>query len=355
MGPRIEWIETRERLTELAPQWAELAHRRAPFASHPWFSAWWDAFGEGRDLSVCAAWTGDSLTAVLPLMAAGHRLAPMVNDHTPRFPSIAADEDAMRAVIEAALDRGGWLELHGVPEGDPLLTAWSRSHAELEYESPTVSTAEEFEDWRLSSKKRWGAPLDRFRRRMHRDHQAAFSLVETPENLEVELRAGFEMEARGWKGRAGTAVISNPITERFYTEVANAFAQRGELRLSSVRLDGRLAAFDLCLLSDARLYLLKTCFNEDFRKLAPGLVLRLATVERCFELGLEAHDLLGLADGASGWKLKFATSVLPHHTVWLYGGGARGVTRYRLRRENARLHRMVHRVRRVAPRRKRDL
>ena len=69
-------------------------------------------------------------------------------------------------------------------------------------------------------------------------------------------------------------------------------------------LDGHWAAFDLCLLYGDRLYLLKTGYDERFRRLAPGLVMRLSIVERCFELGIDAHELLG--DEAE-WKRKFAT------------------------------------------------
>src|SRR6185369_5086932 len=97
------------------------------------------------------------------------------------------------------------------------------------------------------------------------------------------------------KGASGTAIISDPRTETFYREVASSFAERDELRLSRVVLDGHWAAFDLCLL--------KTGYDERFRRLAPGLVMRLSIIERCFELGLEAHELLG---DDTEWKRKFA-------------------------------------------------
>jgi hypothetical protein len=56
---------------------------------------------------------------------------------------------------------------------------------------------------------------------------------------------------------------------------------------------GETAAFDFCLLHCGRLYLLKTGFDERFRRLAPGLVMRLSIIERCFESGLDVHELLG--------------------------------------------------------------
>jgi CelD/BcsL family acetyltransferase involved in cellulose biosynthesis len=97
------------------------------------------------------------------------------------------------------------------------------------------------------------------------------------------------------------------------------------LRLSRIVIDGQWAAFDLCLLHDSRLYLLKTGYDERFRRLAPGLVMRLSIVERCFELGIAAHELLG--DEAE-WKRKFATGERAHVGFRAYERGFRGSVSY---------------------------
>ena len=130
------------------------------------------------------------------------------------------------------------------------------------------------------------------------------SLIRTPDDLEHELREGLELEASGWKGRAATAVLSAADTTRFYTSVARLLHPTGELRFSSLRVDGRLAGFDFAVLHDSRYFLLKTAFDEQLRSLAPGLSLRLAVVEQCFESGLAAHEFLG---GDLEWKRLFST------------------------------------------------
>ena len=103
-----------------------------------------------------------------------------------------------------------------------------------------------------------------------------------------------------------------------------------------------MVAFDLCLLRARRLYLLKTGYDESVRRLAPGLVLRLAVVERCFELGLEAHELLG---DVSEWKSKFATSERRHVDVHRYrrspAGAARLAYAWRLRPALGRAYRRL--------------
>ena len=157
---------------------------------------------------------------------------------------------------------------------------------------------------------------------------AELSIVSDPADLNSELARGFAVEASGWKGESGTAILSDERTMTFYREIAHGFAARGELRLSHIVLDGHWAAFDLCLLYRDRLYLLKTGYDERFRKLAPGLVMRLSIIERCFELGIDAHELLG--DEAE-WKRKFATDERAHVGFHAYERGLRGSMSYTYR------------------------
>jgi CelD/BcsL family acetyltransferase involved in cellulose biosynthesis len=322
----VEWIESTGRFASLEPSWNDLsAGRSRPFDCHQWFAAWWKAFGDGARMSICVEWRDGELAALLPLMRPTNgTLAAMANVHTPVFRPLYRDEEALRAVAgEALRDGASTFEVPAIPSQDPALSALEAEAAEVkrltllepQHVSPIVDTSGDPEEWRAGSKPRWGAPLERFRRKMGRDYEAEFAVVVPPEDLERELREGFEVEASGWKGQAGTAILSRPETTAFYTDIARAFHERDELRLSRIVLDGQLVAFDLCLLHGGRLYLLKTGFDERFRKLAPGLVMRLSVVERCFELGIEAHELLG---DDTDWKRKFATGERAHRGFRAY-------------------------------------
>jgi CelD/BcsL family acetyltransferase involved in cellulose biosynthesis len=333
----VEWIDDTGRFDQLAGEWdAVLPDESRPFDLHCWYSAWWQAFGGEDGLAVCTVRRDGELAGVLPLREAGGRMAGLANTHTPSFRPLARDGEAMDALVAAALERGSGLELVALPADDAgleRLRAGARDASALPlvdpaYASPFVETGGDFDAWRAKSKPRWGAPLERFRRKMGRDHEAELAIVRPPTDQERELEDGFRVEASGWKGRAGTAILSNPDTELFYRTVADRFAQRGELRLSWISLDGRMAAFDLCILHGGRLYLLKTGFDEEFRRLAPGLVMRLSIVEHCFEQGLRSHELLGTE---SEWKAKFATSKRPHVTMHTYRRSPAGLSRYAYR------------------------
>jgi CelD/BcsL family acetyltransferase involved in cellulose biosynthesis len=339
VAARIEWIGEPERFEQLGPDWERMLPADArPFDTHTWYRSWYRAFGAEGEMRICLAWEGERLVAAMPLMERRRRwLSAMANVHSPVYRPVGRDADAVRAVVEAVLARGaGKVSMSSLPSDDrslPIMAELAQRSGRRhvlgsERVSPIVELDGAFADWRARSKPSWGAPLERFRRKMARDHDASLVTVEAPTDLDYELARGFAVEASGWKGASGTAIISDPQTETFYREVARGFAERDELRLSRVVLDGHWAAFDLCLLHGERLYLLKTGYDERFRRLAPGLVMRLSIIERCFELGLHAHELLG---DDTEWKRKFATTERRHSVFHAYEPGLLGSMSYTYR------------------------
>ncbi len=351
----VDWIDDPDEFRALAPDWDELLPADSqPFDLHCWYSAWWDAFGGVARLAVCTVRRDGDLVAACALSTEGASLGALANSHSGTFRPLAKDEEAMRALTAAIAKYGApVIELEGLPAGDASIgmleagagEASRKVLVEPSYVSPVVETDGDFDAWRKQSKARWGAPLERFRRKMGRDHEARFEIVEAPRDLEAELDDGFRVEGSGWKGEAGTAILSTPETELFYRRLAESFYRRDGLRFSRIVLDGETVAFDFCLLHRDRLYLQKTGFDERFRRLAPGLVMRLSVIEHCFETSLTAHELLG---SASEWKLKFANAERSHVTFRGYRRSPSGLARHTYRRSVRPALRSLYR--RVRPR-----
>lgn len=331
----IEWVTDDGRFAALRDAWEALAAPEpTPFGSHAWFDCWWRAFGAGRDLSICTAWRGDALVGVLPLCRRRGSLASMANDHTPLFRAPMRDRAALTAVVEAAYAaEPEALVLHAVAVQDPLLEAARAAELgrhrpaviELVHVSPIIDTSGD----RAAYFRPRASRVRTQRNKLRREHGARFVLDDCRHDLDARLDTAFAIEASGWKGRAGTAIRSTPETEAFYRCVAHAHRERGELHLAWLYLDGRPAAVDLLLVRAQRMYLLKTGLDEAFQSLSAGGVLHLELVERCFELRLEACELLG---GAEPWKQRLATGRREHVRLLSYSPRPIGLARYAGRR-----------------------
>jgi CelD/BcsL family acetyltransferase involved in cellulose biosynthesis len=323
MAPQLrgEWAFDDEALAALDDAWDALAELSPnPFAHSDWLLPWWRAFGRAPVRpAVLRISRQDELVAGLPMLATPHRLVAMANTHTPVFAPLFSDDAALESLAAAVVRTNvgrisiGPLDREGAASGGLACAARGSGRIavrESTYVSPIVDTTGSFEAYRADRRGGWKT-LERRGRKAAREHRLETRLIEVPTDGVGFLEEGLRVEASGWKGESSTAILSRPETAHFYRDVAAGFARRRALALSGLWLDGRLAAFDLALLHANRYWMLKTGYDEDFRHLTPGLVLRRAVVERCFDAGLETHELLG-ADHP--WKRLFSSSERAHCT-----------------------------------------
>lgn len=73
---------------------------------------------------------------------------------------------------------------------------------------------------------------------------------------------------------------ADPAARGFWSELLPLFASRGELEVTTVRLDGRLAAYAVVLLDPPAYRLWDTRIEPEFRVYAPGHLLRDALLEQ---------------------------------------------------------------------------
>ena len=121
-----------------------------------------------------------------------------------------------------------------------------------------------------------------------------------PDELTRWLRQGFEIEDQGWKGRAGTSVLKNPPVFDFYLRQAGHLADAGQLRLVFLEHRGRPIAFEYGWQGKGVYSPLKVAYDETFRHLSPGQLLRLLLVERfCADPEIRQIDFLGPSSRAT--------------------------------------------------------
>jgi CelD/BcsL family acetyltransferase involved in cellulose biosynthesis len=298
----------------IAPAWDELADAvgAPPFLRPGWFDAWRRAFGRGAP-HVFTTSRGGAVTAVLPLQARAGRWRSPTNWHTPAFGVVAAstsDAETLAADLAAA-------PVHEVDlaflRGDEAWTdvvaaafasARHRTIRRVQERSPYVDTTGSWDDYVAARRGKWVRQLQRRAERLAERGEVTVDVADGTTGLDGLLAEGFAVEASGWKGDAGTAIATQPATRTFYTEVARWAAERGWLRLTFLRLDGRAIGF-LLALDDGRVhYALKTGHDAGYRDVAAGNQLHWHCIRHAFASPAVRFDFLGRFDT---WKTEWTS------------------------------------------------
>jgi CelD/BcsL family acetyltransferase involved in cellulose biosynthesis len=148
-----------------------------------------------------------------------------------------------------------------------------------------------------------------------------FSVLTDPDKLEPTMTECLELEASGWKGKKGTAIHCLPKVERFYRGLASQAAQVGLLAIYTLRLDGRLIAFVLCLRDQRRIDALKAAYDETMATESPNNVLYYMILERECRQGRFASFHWG---PPYSYKARWTSCINRLVRVLLFADGLRG-------------------------------
>lgn len=92
-----------------------------------------------------------------------------------------------------------------------------------------------------------------------------------------EVRDAFEiflaMEAQGWKGAQGTALLCSDQDAAFVRHLIGSLAAQGNASVALLRVDGRAIAAQVLLYCGSLAYTWKTAFDPEYGKYSPGALL----------------------------------------------------------------------------------
>jgi CelD/BcsL family acetyltransferase involved in cellulose biosynthesis len=88
-----------------------------------------------------------------------------------------------------------------------------------------------------------------------------------------------DLEARGWKGRAGTAAAQDGVIRGFIARAVHALADEGKVRIDRLRLDRNALAAMVTLRSGGTAWTWKIAYDEAFARASPGVQLMLDVTE----------------------------------------------------------------------------
>jgi CelD/BcsL family acetyltransferase involved in cellulose biosynthesis len=143
----------------------------------------------------------------------------------------------------------------------------------------------------------------------------------TPGDVDELLDVALQIEARSWKGRAGTALAVDQRRERFYRAYCAHAAESAILRVAFLRLGDEPAAMQIAVERAGALWLLKIGYDERFSTASPGQLLMLETLRWAADRGLERYEFLG---AARDWTRAWTRTEWSCTTVMAYPANPRG-------------------------------
>jgi CelD/BcsL family acetyltransferase involved in cellulose biosynthesis len=331
-GKRITIVEDLREFAEVAPGWERLEQR----ASTPMQTALWsrtaaEALCSPGRLKVVVLGDLDEPRAITPLARAGVR-AELIGSAELGEPAdlLFSDEQAVEEMARALADLKLPLLLRRLPGDSPsvdaLRTAHRRRAGVVVRQVPGAPTIPLSPGWTapegLLSKRR-ASDMRRARRRAEAVGPVSFEvLTPTPVELQPLLDEAVETEAAGWKSSRGSALKADARRLDFFGRYARGAAERDELRLCFMRIDGRAVAMQLAVEWRDSLWLLKIGYDEDFGRCSPGMLLLLESTRWAANRGLRSVELLGTP---APWTEMWTEEVRPCVTMAVYPARPRGI------------------------------
>lgn len=293
-----------------------------------WFQRWLNAFGGVH----AGIWRpGNSNVQLgIPYQRQAERIGPFAvpcaagatNSHTPRY-DILGELTQVEVTLHNMMTElnAAFLSFPYVALNSRLANAIAHQptgllhHIDVCESAPFADCAGNWDEyWKSRGKSRteWA----RRERRLMEDQGARVACLTEWHDIAPHFSALLEIEASGWKGKEGSAIVQSPQTLAFYTACAQAWAEAGALRLFVLYLQDAPIAFEMNVQTGDRLNCVKHGYLEQHAKQGPGQVLRIQVLKWAFERpDVKLFDMFGPATEA---KMKWATGVEDLYTFRVF-------------------------------------
>jgi CelD/BcsL family acetyltransferase involved in cellulose biosynthesis len=296
--------------------WQELAARAVEpnvFYEPAWMRAVSAHARDYRDAKVLLAWEGPAkkrllglmpvwnawraLKLPLPVLVAWQAYAPL---RTPLLDREMPDA-AAHGLIDAAIAAGAKALLLPVQTTDGLaLRAFRRAlkkrgldcEVQNRRERARLNTTADADTLLLGS---LGAKkmkeLRRQRNRLADNGEISLHSATEPTEVSVALEKFLSLEAGGWKGKRGTALVQNSGDAAFIRDAAKGLSARGQFEVLALNIGKQTAASCLVIRGGRQAYFFKLAHDETQSKNSPGVQLTLdLTRHLCADGRIEEVD-----------------------------------------------------------------
>ncbi len=317
-------------------QLALAAPRPLPMSSSAWIIPYLKyRLREDERWAVVFAFDGSDLVGVLPLLIRPRRvlgtnsvrLRTMFGPHTYSV-DLLADSSRESAVITAILTalnkvnrRWHHLLMRRLSSTSPLFKfigerprSIRQYHEECDAGS-FLATVGDFDTFYKTLSRNTRRALTKAHHKLDRLNEVNFVFPSSGDSIEARMQDFLKVDAASWRGRAGSAIDSDPSVLSFYREAIQRLAKLGWLEWHFMEVDSRVVAAQLAVKMGRRLIIKRISYDDSYASYAPGNILFEHTVKRAFASD-DVDEIDCLTD--MPWHAKWRCEKHHYYHLWIY-------------------------------------
>ncbi|NOX87864.1 MAG: GNAT family N-acetyltransferase [Calditrichaeota bacterium] len=343
MDFKIKEIDSLNDLIGLEKDWQSLLSKSrhpVPFLDYHWIRIWCKHFIRNNKLKFFIITNPqDELKGIIPLYPGEERQAGIkfkvlkfsANSHSFRTDLIIDSkirEEAVNYWLDSVVSdkQFDYLKFREFPVDEKLLKSLDQKQIHFSLEEQKKPPRLEISgDWESYFDSRRGHFRRNLRRRM-RNAEKEFGKIEyrifdgNSDEMQSVILDGFRLEASGWKGKKGSAVIYSEEAKQFYLEIAENFSKRKMLHVGTLFFGDKMVGFNFSVFYNQTFYLLKVAYDESVSRYSPGQIMTFHLLQYVFENGFKSFDFLG---PSMPWKLEWADQFTDQYTLYIYSSTAK--------------------------------
>lgn len=280
---------------------------RSLMQTHEWLAAAAEVYGDGDRTKALIVGPAEAPRALALLGRSspfgGYRLLGAI-DVGESVEVMWADSDALDQLALGLTRLGAAVDLGHYPNGADFarrlrhVQRWRGVTLARRLPQRALPVLRLTEDWSDPLKLFSRSRRQRFRRKWRKAEKTGPVAVEVSapaDAAELDRQIGrvIAVEAKGWKGRAGTALLQDARQAAFFRAFGRRMIARDQLRLCFLTIGGKDAAIEYAAIWNNRFWSIKVGYDESFAAVSPGEALRVELMRHCAEQGYEAIEFCG--------------------------------------------------------------
>ena len=145
------------------------------------------------------------------------------------------------------------------------------------------------------------------------------------------------LEAKGWKGQAGSALACDPRTMALFRQALFGAVEAGRLQLLDIRLDERPIAMLANFIAPPAAFSFKTAYDEDYARFSPGVLLQMDNLGLLNRADLQSCDSCAAPDHPMIDSIWRERCTMARMSIGIGGSARRGLFARLLKAELSRM------------------